>query len=409
MTDPRGRNFISYRRTRAAEVSELARRLKARGIPLWIDISDLGPGSTEEQITNALDDPNCASGLAWLTPDVADSAVIRRVEVPRLVQRARRGDAFFAVMAVAGGLEYADAAHVAADNLGTADLRFWNLHKVEGDPAPAEELDKVADTVLRHRLGAVIAAMPAEAPLAVGLWVRREPPQDDHPGLQLDWHETFSGRTATTGAWDTVLLPALRSVHREIGRTSAGRRIVVHGHPTLAAAFALGRACPAVSGLSLAWVQTGLDGSRCLWSLSEPRQASGFIARSQGVNPAGGGLAVLVSVMHDASLAFGATAALPPMRATVEVDPVSDDRRGRLTPGGAVDLANEIAEAVRTARSTFQGIRTIHLFLACPVGLAVMLGQLLNAVGPITIYEHIDDDAIGQYRPEVQIPASGLY
>jgi hypothetical protein len=117
----------------------------------------------------------------------------------------------------------------------------------------------------------------------------------------------------------------------------------------------------------------------------------------------------LVSVMHDATLAFGATVALPPMRATIEVEPADAGRRGQLTPGGAVDLANEIAEAVRTARSKFQGIRTIHLFLACPVGLAVMLGQLLNAVGPITVYEHVDDDAIGQYQPEVQIPSSGLH
>jgi SMODS-associated and fused to various effectors sensor domain/TIR domain len=409
VTDPRGRTFISYRRTRAAEVSELARRLKARGIPQWIDISDLGPGSTEEQIIDALDDPNCASGIAWLTPEVADSAVIRRVEIPRLVQRAGRGDGFFAVMAVAGGLEYENVAQVAAENLGTADLRFWNLHKIEGDPAPAEELDRLADIVLRHRLAAVLAATPADAPLSVGFWVRREPPQNDHPGLQLDWHETFSGRTATTGAWDTALLPALRSVHREVGRSFAERRIVVHGHPTLATAFALGRAFSAVSGLSLAFEQMGLDGSRFLWSLSEPHQASGFVVRSHGADPAGGGLAVLVSVMHDASLAFRATSALPPMRAAIEVDPAGDGGRGQLTPGGAVDLANEIAEAIRTGRSQYQGVRTIHLFLACPAGLAVMLGQLLNAVGPITVYEHVDEDAVGHYRPEVQIPASGLY
>jgi hypothetical protein len=347
--------------------------------------------------------------LVWLTPEVADSAVIRRVEVPRLVRRVYRGDGFFAVMAVAGGLEYAEAAKVAAENLGTVDLRFWNLQKIEGDPAPAEELDRLSEIVLHQRLLAVVAAMPAEAPLALGLWNRREPPTDDRPALQLDWHEMFSGRTATTGAWETELLPALRSVHREIGRCAAGRRIVVHGHPTLAAAFAFGRAFPAVSGMSVAWEQIGTDGSRCLWSLAEPRQASGFIVPVHGVDPDGEGLAVLVSVMHDASLAYGATAGLPPMRAAVEVDPANGGRRGQLSPSGAVDLANEIADAVRRARAEFQGIRTIHLFLACPVGLAVMIGQLLNAVGPITVYEHDDKDAVGHYRPEVQIPASGLY
>jgi hypothetical protein len=409
VTNPRGRNFVSYRRARAAEVSELARRLKTRGVPQWVDVSDLGAGSTEEQIISALDDPNCASGLVWLTPEVADSAVIRRVEVPRLVQRVHRGDGFFAVMAVAGGLEYTEAAKVAAENLGTADLRFWNLQKIEGDPAPPEELNRLAEIVLHQRLLAVVATIPDDEPLALGFWVRREPPTDDRPALQLDWHEMFSGRTATTGAWETELLPALRSVHHEIGKSAARRRIVVHGHPTLGAAFALGRAFPAVSGMSVAWEQIATDGSRCLWSLSEPRQGSGFIVRAQGVDPAGDGLAVLVSVIHDASLAYGVSAGLPSMRAAVEVDPADGGQRAQLLTNGAVDLAYEIADAVRRARTEFQGIRTIHMFLACPVGLAVMIGQLLNAVGPITVYEHDDEDAVGHYRPEVQIPASGLY
>jgi hypothetical protein len=161
--------------------------------------------------------------------------------------------------------------------------------------------------------------------------------------------------------------------------------------------------------MSVAWEQIATDGSRCLWSLSEPRQGSGFIVRAQGVDPAGDGLAVLVSVIHDASLAYGVSAGLPSMRAAVEVDPADGGQRAQLLTNGAVDLAYEIADAVRRARTEFQGIRTIHMCLACPVGLAVMIGQLLNAVGPITVYEHDDEDAVGHYRPEVQIPASGLY
>jgi len=47
-------------------------------------------------------------------------------------------------------------------------------------------------------------------------------------------------------------------------------------------------------------------------------------------------------------------------------------------------------------------------FMAAPAWLAVLLGQLLNAVGPITVYEHIDADAVGSYRPEVRLPRSGI-
>lgn len=48
-----------------------------------------------------------------------------------------------------------------------------------------------------------------------------------------------------------------------------------------------------------------------------------------------------------------------------------------------------------------------HLFLACPVGLAVLIGQLVNALGPVVLYEHDDSDAIGTYRREVRLPPAG--
>ena len=393
---------------RAPEVSDLGRKLKVRGIPLWVDISDLGPGSTEEQIVAALEDEGCACGVAWVTPELADSAVIRRIEVPRMVLRARRRDGFFALMAVAGGLDYPDAAKVAAENLGTDDLKFWNMHKVDGDPAPASELDRLADVVLRQRLVAVLTTLSPAEPLRVGLWVRRRPPNDGSGALEMDWHESFSGRNASVGAWEAELLPALRSVHAEVARSEADRGVVAHGHPTLAAAVALGRAFPAVAGIQLAWEQVAADSSRTCWSLSAPPEPAGYEVIARGIDPGGEGLAVVVSVMHEAALAFGATIGLPPMRATVEVALPAGGTREPLTAGGARQLAHDIATAVRRSKIDYQGVREIHLFLACPVGLAVMIGQLFNAVGPMTVYEHVDDDIVGHYRPELRIPASGL-
>ena len=34
-----------------------------------------------------------------------------------------------------------------------------------------------------------------------------------------------------------------------------------------------------------------------------------------------------------------------------------------------------------------------------PVGLAMLIGQLLNTLGPVQTYEHIQVDAIGVYEP----------
>lgn len=408
MTNPNGQVFISYRRGRAVEIADLARRLKARGIPLWIDISDLGHGATEDQITHALDDVMCAGAVAWVTPEVVESPIIRRIEVPDIVRRVRGCDGFFAVMAVAGGLDYAAAANVAAENLGTEDLKSWNLHKVDGDPAPGSELDTLADLVLRERLRAVAAALPVADPWRIGIWVRQGAPADRDDALQLDWHESFNGRQATSGAWETLLLPALRSVHIELSRVGVDRGLAVSGFPTLSTAVAFGRALPAVAGVRVVWSQVIPGGEITPWSLAAESEPSGYVVTTRGIDPGGDGLAVVVSVAQDAEPAYGATTKRPVMRAVIKVAPVAGRPDRQLTAGAARQLAHEIAEAVRDAKTTHAGMREIHLFLACPVGLAMMIGQLLNAVGPMTVYEHVDDDAVGHYEAEIRIPGSGL-
>jgi len=408
VTDPRGCCFVSYRRIRASEVGELARRLRVRGIPLWVDISDLGSGSTEEQIRQALESDGCSCALVWVTPEVEQSAVIRRVEVPGIVRRAQSRDGFFAVFVAAGGLDYEGAARVAIENPGTTDLRSWNQRRVDSDPAASSELDALAELVLSERLSAGVARLRDGDPMRVGLWVRRAPPTNANGHLELDWSDSFAGRRANLGAWESELLPALSIVHRTLGRRAGGRAIIGHGHPTLAAAVALGRAFPAVANIPLSWEQVSHDGSRSEWSLAVHAEPSGYDVRTSGIDVSGEGLAVLVSVMHDAGPAFGATTGLPSMRTSIEIFPSVGRPRRPLTAAGAAQLASEVALAIREARSEYIGIKEIHLFLAAPVGLAVMLGQLLNALGPITVYEHVDDDAVGWYRPEVRLlPGSG--
>jgi hypothetical protein len=65
-----------------------------------------------------------------------------------------------------------------------------------------------------------------------------------------------------------------------------------------------------------------------------------------------------------------------------------------------------IAEALRQARDTLQPRGTVHLFLAVPAGLAVMIGQTLNTFGPIQTYEHVGTDAVGVCQPAVLLSPS---
>jgi SMODS-associated and fused to various effectors sensor domain len=61
-------------------------------------------------------------------------------------------------------------------------------------------------------------------------------------------------------------------------------------------------------------------------------------------------------------------------------------------------------DAIKAARVKWRDIRRIHLFIAGPAGFAVLLGQLLNGLGPIQTYEHLPDDSIGHYRRAPQAP-----
>jgi hypothetical protein len=63
-------------------------------------------------------------------------------------------------------------------------------------------------------------------------------------------------------------------------------------------------------------------------------------------------------------------------------------------------------EALRAARDGFQPRGTLHLFLAVPAGLAMMIGQMLNTFGLVQTYEHIGTDAVGSYQPAAGLQPS---
>jgi hypothetical protein len=49
---------------------------------------------------------------------------------------------------------------------------------------------------------------------------------------------------------------------------------------------------------------------------------------------------------------------------------------------------------------------TVHLFMAVPVGLAMLIGQGLNTFGDVQTYEHIPVDGVGCYRPAARVTPS---
>src|SRR6516165_12297542 len=97
MTDATGRSFLSYRRTRIEEARLLIEAQHDIGIPTWQDLSELEEGHTEALLLEALADEATANAVCWLTPEVENSAVITRTELPAIMRRIGQKDGFFMI------------------------------------------------------------------------------------------------------------------------------------------------------------------------------------------------------------------------------------------------------------------------------------------------------------------------
>lgn len=400
MTDPTGRSFLSYRRPRQSEVAMVIEAQHVRGIPTWQDIENIDEGPTERQLRDALADETTANGILWITPDVADSDFIQRIEAPALLKRATNNDGFFVVPVAAGGLDYDGAAAALKNALSLEDLRVWNVTMVSTNPITEPEAAQIADRVLHDRLAAIHRALPAEAPLSLTLSTWAPLPFQPGTALAMDWSRQFQGRSAKNPRiWDETLLPALRSTVAAIEHDCPGRRVVAGGQASLTAATALGVEFLSPRGLHVEWRQVTSGQTPQIWSLSIPAESSGFTYKIIDGDLASEELAVLVSVTDDVSNAFTASRSdLPRLRAILHVESPATLPRILSTAGQATDVARIVVEGIRQVRRERGPLTSIHLFMAAPVGLAMLIGQSLNTLGTIRTYEYAA--ANGKYKAE---------
>jgi hypothetical protein len=408
MTNPTGRSFLSYRRTRSDEARLLIEAQHDVGIPTWQDLNDLNEGHTDALLRETLAADTTANAVCWLTPDVEKSDVITRTELPCILKRIDQNDGFFVIPVAAGGLGYEDVNGVVGTYLGSHDLSQWNVRKVASNPISAHDAAGIARQVLKRRVQEISRHLAADEPLRLVINTRKKPAFDPKVPLSLDWTHRFDGRLASPpGAWKEHLLPALETIAQACEQHAPGRRIIAEGLCALPAAVALGGTFMAPRRLPLAWRQISPQRAPEIWSLDEQQETSGFAARIVNGNVKGDDLAVLVSVASNVEPAFASSGQqLPAFRGMVVVTKPGNYPHDIETPGKALDIVRIIAEALRQARDTLQPRGTVHLFLAVPAGLAVMIGQTLNTFGPIQTYEHVGTDAVGAYQPAVLLAPS---
>jgi hypothetical protein len=378
------------------------------GIPTWQDLSDLDEGHTDALLREALSADTTANAVCWLTPDVEKSDVITRTELPCILKRTEQGDAFFMVPVAAGGLGYDGVTQVVGTYLGIHDLGQWNIRKVTSDPITANDAAGIARHVLKRRLQEISKVLPAGESLRLVMNTRKKTAFEPGIALSLDWTHRFDGRLVNRpDTWKEQLLPALEAVAQNCEQHAPGRRIVAEGLCALPAAVALGGAFLATRRLPLGWRQISPKRAPEIWSLNEPAESSGFVAQVSSGNVSGDDLALLVSVASNVEPAFAASRPhLPAFRGLVVVTKAGAYPHDIDTPGKAVDIVRIISQSLRQARDTLQPRGAVHLFLAVPAGLAVMIGQTLNTFGPVQTYEHVGTDAVGVYQPAVLLAPS---
>ena len=380
------------------------------GVPPWQDRRNLNSEPVAAAIKGAIEATDTAGCLFWVSEDFADSSTISKLEAPLICGRIQKDPNFFVETWLADGLTYDRASAVFRPAGIASDVSVaWNLRQARCTPSvladgtsgmriDEAEARVVATALLKRRLAKIHEHLPPEEPIRLLLSAHAEAGEAFIPGfgVQINWARHFSHRFAPPSVWSNRLLPALAAVLDAMRASAPGRAIAAEGRATLAACLALGRTFREVTDIPLTWRQKPADST---WSLSGPKCDCGFACDRRDLDLASDELAVLVSVTGDVEPAVVATAGLPRFRALLTVKPMDGSTRREIAEDGQeADLARLIAGAIRETRDELRTIKRTHLFIAGPAGLAILVGQLLNAVGPVQTYEHEQSDGVGSYR-----------
>ena len=271
---PRGPVFLSYRHSDGAELAlALAWALRASGVPVWLDRSDLPPGDTERRLEEAMQS-GLSGAVLLVTPDIAASSVVREIELPHLLRLEAEGGFTLSIASTvegeAGGLDY-----FAPDRLLSRTVP--DLRRLRQDPAlNARDIANIARSHCRQRMEALrVGIESAGQVIDLNLQTRIVPAAIGPYGdLVLRFRPPVPGdrRPHRQGLEDLRLflsdLPHLLEI-------AGARHARVSGGAHLSVAFALGAALPT----TLIGEVAAFDTAGHAWSISDNAPAPGTSTR----------------------------------------------------------------------------------------------------------------------------------
>ena len=363
--------------------------LRDRGAPTWRDVDDLAPEPTEQELVATLKDPNTAGAVMLISPEVADSPIIQRVEAHRIFQRHAARDGFL-VKPVLIQLGYGEANEVLGSPAGFQDLGDWNLHKLDDPELDDSAARTVACDVLSERLATVATDHQGKG-LSVGLFSRRAAAAADFT-LLWDFSPYFDGRESPSGTFDTIE-QALADSASALAAYFNEAAIAATGYASLPLGVLFGAVFSPLTGFHLSWQQVLAGRPKDTWSLAvdvkhlqlehslklaDPRSEDLVLA-----------LGISAHIEHAVAEYLEANCVRPRAAMHLSIETGSVPPGHRLSAGEGLSVVYQAINAVRQFKDDYGLARVrLHLFLACPLAMAVLLGQVLNTLTQCVLYEH---------------------
>ena len=397
MTDVTGQMFVSYRRSPArdsgdAEAQLVCDALRDRGVPTWRDLDDLNPEPTEDNLVTTLNSTDIAGAVMLVSPEIRHSQMIRVVEAPAILDRFKKLDGFI-LKPVLINLDYQDADWILARPGAFQEISRFNIDRIPSESLEPEDARRIANAVLKQRLAAVRHYAPLR-PFFVGLYNRRSPSAKGFILLH-NFTPYFTGRESTTDAYARIET-ALYETAAALAATGDMVPVIAQGNAALPLGVLFGAVySPFV--FDLVWKQAapGSTEEAC-WSLKSGVADIEMTTCKTRANLESEDLLLAVSINADvdpAAAEFLDISNLSP-RAMISVGLRNGPlRRGQaISPQQGLKIAYTAIDAARNLRTTLRMKRAnLHLFLACPLSLAVLIGQNLNTFGECVVYEHFSE------------------
>jgi len=288
---------------------------------------------------------------------------------------------------------------------------FDSLHKLEGKFATIEDARSIANQVLKARL-AQVAVQHKGQPLDIRLHTRSVS-DPEFNALSHDFSSYFNGREAVAGAYERIEL-ALKDTANAIATTHGGAEITAGGFAALPIGVLFGSIFSPLRRFRVNWSQALAGHGDENWSLDVDRSDLPLEIRMSmgdtGSDDVVLALGISANIEH-AVTEFINSSDLSP-RASIYAQ-LSDGplKQGvALSPQDGLSIILQAIDAVRLLKDDRMMKRVnLHLFMACPLAMSVLIGQKLNTVSECTVYEHTPTRDLAYMRAHTFAPSDISY